>query len=211
MPQMGVSVAEGTIVEWRKRVGDWVESDETICEISTDKVDTRDPLAGERPRGPHPGRGERDGRRRDSCWRSSTPRRGRARRTQDENADRQQAAERVARQVGDLAGRSADRRGARHRPREGGRHGRRRSRAEEGRACLHRSRRATGRRSAPLHTRIPLPARGSRATGGGRESRCRAMRRQIAEHMLRSRRTAAHVHDRRGGGHEPRRRSGGRS
>src|SRR3989440_12977205 len=40
MPQMGVSVAEGTVVEWRKRVGDWVEADETICEISTDKVDS---------------------------------------------------------------------------------------------------------------------------------------------------------------------------
>src|SRR5438045_3212441 len=38
MPQMGVSVAEGTVVEWRKRVGDWVQADETICEISTDKI-----------------------------------------------------------------------------------------------------------------------------------------------------------------------------
>jgi pyruvate/2-oxoglutarate dehydrogenase complex dihydrolipoamide acyltransferase (E2) component len=43
MPQMGVSVAEGTIVEWRKQPGDWVESDETICEISTDKIDTEIP------------------------------------------------------------------------------------------------------------------------------------------------------------------------
>jgi 2-oxoglutarate dehydrogenase complex dihydrolipoamide succinyltransferase (E2) component len=43
MPQMGVSVAEGTILEWKKRVGDWVESDETICEISTDKVDSEIP------------------------------------------------------------------------------------------------------------------------------------------------------------------------
>ena len=40
MPQMGVSVAEGTLIEWHKRVGDWVEADETICEISTDKIDT---------------------------------------------------------------------------------------------------------------------------------------------------------------------------
>ncbi len=39
MPQMGVSVAEGTLACWHKRVGDWVESDETICEISTDKID----------------------------------------------------------------------------------------------------------------------------------------------------------------------------
>src|SRR5436305_13404837 len=43
MPQMGVSVAEGTIVEWRKRVGDWVEADEAIVEISTDKVETEIP------------------------------------------------------------------------------------------------------------------------------------------------------------------------
>ncbi len=40
MPQMGVSVAEGTLVEWRKQVGDWVEADEVICAISTDKIDT---------------------------------------------------------------------------------------------------------------------------------------------------------------------------
>ncbi len=43
MPQMGVSVAEGTIVEWRKRPGDWIERDETICEITTDKIDTEIP------------------------------------------------------------------------------------------------------------------------------------------------------------------------
>jgi 2-oxoglutarate dehydrogenase dihydrolipoamide succinyltransferase (E2 component) len=43
MPQMGVSVAEGTVVAWHKRVGDWVEADETLCEISTDKVDTEVP------------------------------------------------------------------------------------------------------------------------------------------------------------------------
>src|SRR3954452_20265380 len=43
MPQMGVSVAEGAIVEWKKRVGDWVEADETVVEISTDKVETEAP------------------------------------------------------------------------------------------------------------------------------------------------------------------------
>jgi len=43
MPQMGVSVAEGTIVKWHKRPGDWVEADETVCEISTDKIDTELP------------------------------------------------------------------------------------------------------------------------------------------------------------------------
>jgi 2-oxoglutarate dehydrogenase E2 component (dihydrolipoamide succinyltransferase) len=40
MPQMGVSVAEGTVAAWHKRVGDRVAADETICEISTDKIDT---------------------------------------------------------------------------------------------------------------------------------------------------------------------------
>ena len=43
MPQMGVSVAEGTVVQWLKQPGDWVEADETICEISTDKIDTEVP------------------------------------------------------------------------------------------------------------------------------------------------------------------------
>jgi 2-oxoglutarate dehydrogenase complex dihydrolipoamide succinyltransferase (E2) component len=43
MPQMGVSVADGTIVEWQKRPGDWVEADETIALVSTDKVDVEIP------------------------------------------------------------------------------------------------------------------------------------------------------------------------
>ncbi len=43
MPQMGVSVAEGTVVAWRVGVGDRIEADETICEISTDKIDTEVP------------------------------------------------------------------------------------------------------------------------------------------------------------------------
>jgi pyruvate dehydrogenase E2 component (dihydrolipoamide acetyltransferase) len=43
MPQMGVSVSEGTISRWAKQVGDQVEADETIVEISTDKVDTEVP------------------------------------------------------------------------------------------------------------------------------------------------------------------------
>ena len=40
MPQMGVSVTEGTVVAWSKAVGERVEADETICEISTDKIDS---------------------------------------------------------------------------------------------------------------------------------------------------------------------------
>jgi 2-oxoglutarate dehydrogenase E2 component (dihydrolipoamide succinyltransferase) len=40
---MGVSVAEGTIVAWHKRVGDWVQADETLAEVTTDKIDTEIP------------------------------------------------------------------------------------------------------------------------------------------------------------------------
>jgi pyruvate/2-oxoglutarate dehydrogenase complex dihydrolipoamide acyltransferase (E2) component len=40
MPQMGVSVSEGTVIEWKHGVGDHVQIDETVCEISTDKIDT---------------------------------------------------------------------------------------------------------------------------------------------------------------------------
>jgi 2-oxoglutarate dehydrogenase E2 component (dihydrolipoamide succinyltransferase) len=43
MPQMGVSVAEGTIIEWTKRPGDWVERDETVCLVTTDKIDVEIP------------------------------------------------------------------------------------------------------------------------------------------------------------------------
>jgi 2-oxoglutarate dehydrogenase E2 component (dihydrolipoamide succinyltransferase) len=43
MPQMGVSVAEGTVVEWTKRPGDWVERDETVCLVTTDKIDVEIP------------------------------------------------------------------------------------------------------------------------------------------------------------------------
>src|SRR5438046_5383443 len=43
MPQMGVSMAEGTIAEWRKQPGDWVKADETVCEVTTDKIDVEIP------------------------------------------------------------------------------------------------------------------------------------------------------------------------
>jgi pyruvate/2-oxoglutarate dehydrogenase complex dihydrolipoamide acyltransferase (E2) component len=43
MPQMGVSVAEGTIVEWLKQPGDAVEADEPVCMVTTDKVDVEIP------------------------------------------------------------------------------------------------------------------------------------------------------------------------
>ena len=43
MPKLGESITEGTILEWKKKVGDGIEKDETLLEISTDKVDSEVP------------------------------------------------------------------------------------------------------------------------------------------------------------------------
>src|SRR5437868_6379481 len=43
MPAMGESVTEGTVLEWHKQEGDSIEADETLVEISTDKVDMEVP------------------------------------------------------------------------------------------------------------------------------------------------------------------------
>lgn len=43
MPKMGESITEGTILEWKKKVGDNIAKDETLLEISTDKVDSEIP------------------------------------------------------------------------------------------------------------------------------------------------------------------------
>ena len=43
MPQMGVSVSEGTVTKWLKQEGEHIEADEPLLEISTDKVDTEVP------------------------------------------------------------------------------------------------------------------------------------------------------------------------
>jgi 2-oxoglutarate decarboxylase len=43
MPQMGESVTEGTVLEWHKREGEFVEEGETVVEVSTDKVDAEVP------------------------------------------------------------------------------------------------------------------------------------------------------------------------
>ena len=47
MPQMGVSVSEGTITKWLKQPGETIAQDEPLLEISTDKVDTEVPSPGE--------------------------------------------------------------------------------------------------------------------------------------------------------------------
>ena len=48
MPELGESVTEGTVTRWLKKVGDTVEVDEPLVEVSTDKVDTEipSPVAG---------------------------------------------------------------------------------------------------------------------------------------------------------------------
>ncbi|MFL5938941.1 MAG: biotin/lipoyl-containing protein, partial [Gaiellaceae bacterium] len=46
MPQMGVSVSEGTITKWLKQEGEEIAADEPLLEISTDKVDTEVPSPG---------------------------------------------------------------------------------------------------------------------------------------------------------------------
>ena len=48
LPALGESVTEGTVSRWLKQVGDTVEVDEPIVEVSTDKVDTEvpSPVAG---------------------------------------------------------------------------------------------------------------------------------------------------------------------
>src|SRR5947208_1041187 len=48
MPELGESVTEGTVTRWLKKVGDSVEVDDPLVEVSTDKVDTEipSPVAG---------------------------------------------------------------------------------------------------------------------------------------------------------------------
>ena len=43
MPQLGETVTEGTITKWMKKVGDPIEEDEVLFEVSTDKVDSEVP------------------------------------------------------------------------------------------------------------------------------------------------------------------------
>ena len=47
MPQMGVSVSEGTVTKWLRQVGEPIQRDEPLLEISTDKVDTEVPSPAE--------------------------------------------------------------------------------------------------------------------------------------------------------------------
>jgi hypothetical protein len=80
MPQMGESIFEGTITKWLKKVGEKVQPDEPLFEISTDKVDAEIPHAGRRRSARHqstrrplarwryPNRREIESAFRDSLW-----------------------------------------------------------------------------------------------------------------------------------------------
>ena len=164
MPQMGVSVVEGTVVEWKKQPGDWVQADEIIASISTDKIDTdvEAPATGRvqelivdvgttvevgtvlariatdaRPGEPHVSEAEPE---------AEQERRGRGGR----------AGAREPRPAALLAGRHADRVRARHRPRPGRGHRPRRPRAQAGRARVPRERRRRGGgEEAPMHIESP--------------------------------------------------------
>ena len=48
MPELGESVTEGTVTRWLKKIGDPVQVDEPLVEVSTDKVDTEIPVTGGR-------------------------------------------------------------------------------------------------------------------------------------------------------------------
>ena len=78
MPQMGESIAEGTIVRWIKKVGDPVDRDEPLFEISTDKVDAEIP------------------RRRPASSRRSAPRKARRSRSTRRRGDRRSGGPRLA-------------------------------------------------------------------------------------------------------------------
>jgi 2-oxoglutarate dehydrogenase complex dihydrolipoamide succinyltransferase (E2) component len=200
MPQMGVSVAEGTIVRWHKHPGDWVEADETVCEISTDKIDTElpspasgrlvqilveenqtvtvgTPLAeidtGAQPGQPHAA---------ESNGEAAAAQPAKA---ADETPDRSHVISPVVRRVAaehdvDLSQVKGTGVGGRIRKKD---------------VLAHIDKPVADR---PLHTESPYrpepePADGRRPTAGHRRTPLSPMRRQIAEHMVRSRRTAAHV------------------
>ncbi|MBS1861935.1 MAG: 2-oxo acid dehydrogenase subunit E2 [Actinobacteria bacterium] len=206
MPQMGISVAEGTIVEWRKQPGDWVEADEPVCDVSTDKVDVEIPSpaagrlarilveagetvavgtplaeldAGARPGEAHP---EESG-----GARPEDP--GGALRQDPGGADRSRVYSPIVRRM------AADRQVDLERVEGHGIGGRVRkvdllTFLEQG------GEQARGREERPLHTESPYRPEPAAAPedllGPTRREPMSPMRRQIALHMVESRRTAAH-------------------
>ena len=161
MPQMGESVSEGTILTWHKQEGDWVEKDETIVEVSTDKVDAEVPApqsgklvkilaqedetveVGQALAELEPGEAARRRRRRAEEGADDRRRRRRERGPAGRRRARGDRDRDAARHVGHAqhAGRAPRRGGARHRPRPGERQRQRREGREGGRARAHRAQR----------------------------------------------------------------------
>ena len=142
MPQMGVSVAEGTVVEWRKQVGDWVER-RRGHRLDLDRQDRhRRRVARQRARAGDPRRRRRDGRRRHRA-----------------GADRHRRA----------AGRGARERDDGDAARLRGRTARRRPRSRP--PARPASSRRHGRRARRLGAARP-PRRGAPAAGATRRSCC---------------------------------------
>ena len=74
LPEMGESVTEGSIVEWRKQVGQWVDEGETLVDVTTDKVDVEVPATASGViTALHGAEGDTVARRA-RCWSRSTPR-----------------------------------------------------------------------------------------------------------------------------------------
>ena len=240
MPQMGESIAEGTIVRWIKKVGDKVDRDEPLFEISTDKVDAEIPspaagvlteirakegdtipvneivaIIGEA--GSQPTAAPLQAR-------SATSRFGASRAAAARNLGARGVGARVlGRRTGRgpavigavsrgtaqaevVAGRPAHRRRARRGHRPDPRHRHQRPRDQAGHPRVHRERaggaarcrprrRVRSRRPQPHPPRAPFPpAWGVKPGAQDEVVPMTIMRRRIAEHMVMSKRTSAHVH-----------------
>ena len=231
MPQMGESIAEGTLSKWLKKVGDQVKRDEPIFEISTDKVDAEIPAPtsgvlaeilvteGQTVAGADGGRAPRDDVNAAVAAPAPQPRRRRSRRRsgaapapssrrvgRPRHPPAAPAQPRAAHGNGELARGSAAHQVVAARSANGGRARRRDQRAaglrhcgprhQEGSARLPRVRRARRRRRAPARRPLrrpsahgPLPE----PWAGDVVEPMSKMRALIAEHMVVSRHTSAHV------------------
>jgi 2-oxoglutarate dehydrogenase complex dihydrolipoamide succinyltransferase (E2) component len=205
MPKMGISVSEGTILEWRKQPGDRIEADETLADVTTDKVDVEipSPASGRLERilveagdtvavgtplaaidaGARPGEAHReeDAAEEDTSSPGAPP--------AEEEPDRSRFYSPVVRRMADEHGiHLADVTGT-------GIGGRVRKR--DLLAAIADGTNGGQSEGRPLHTESPYrsepePDRVSAPTAGSRREPMTPMRRLIADHMTESRRTAAH-------------------
>ena len=170
MPAMGESVTEGTILEWHKQEGDTVAADETLVEISTDKVDAEVPVA-------------RHGHGREAPRRRGRHRRRRRRARRDRGRRRRQRRRRRRR--------PPRRRRPRPRPRPTAPRG-------DGAGAVDRDRRCPPRASPSPRARSSSGPRGRRR-GRRRRDHRRDLDRQGRHGAARARRRHDHRDPRRGG------------